>query len=369
MKKIGLYLHIPFCKRKCPYCDFFSSDDPMKGCTQQGFDSYTALLCGRIKKYAYLLKREADTVYFGGGTPSLIGDDRLCRILETAKKCFGIRDAEITLEVNPEKRDIDFEKLRYAGFNRISIGLQSADNRELKALGRLHNAEDAENCIASAKRAGFENISLDLMLAVPEQTEESMYRSIDFCADSGARHISAYLLKIEQGTPFYRNKEKLPLFDDDTQAEFYLSAVRRLKERGFIQYEISNFAKTGYEGRHNLKYWHDEEYLGLGPSAHSFIGGRRFYFERSFEAFRSDVTVDDGEGGDPEEYIMLALRLREGVDYKKYRERFGSEFPREYRANAEKFSGTGLIVLDDRGFRFTPEGFAVSNSLISEILG
>lgn len=363
-KPIGLYLHIPFCRSKCPYCDFFS-----KRADEAEYDSYTDLLCERIGLYAKRLGRRADTVYFGGGTPGLLGSERLCRLLFCAKESFDVcAGAEVTLEVNPERKNIDFDALRRGGFNRVSIGLQSANDNELRLLGRLHSAKNASDCIRQAQNAGFDNISLDLMIATPAQTMDSLKRSIDFCASHGAAHVSAYLLKIEPGTAYYRKKESLVLPDDDEQAEMYLYAVSLLKEYGYFQYEISNFARAGAESRHNLKYWHDEEYLGLGPAAHSFIDGRRRYFDRSFESFADDRSIDDGEGGSIEEYIMLGLRLSEGVSFMRFTERFGCSVPEEYLSNAWKFIKAGYTEVTDEYMRLTQKGFLLSNALIGEIL-
>lgn len=363
MDPIGLYLHIPFCKKKCPYCDFFSVADSSL------MDAYTETLCERLRKQGSLLCRPADTLYFGGGTPSLLGEERLCRLAACAREAFSLTDAEITLEVNPEKQDIDFVRLREGGINRLSVGLQSANASELRLLGRLHTVEDAARCLESAQKAGFENISLDLMIATPSQTAQSLIHSIQFCAAHGVQHISAYLLKLEPNTPFAARREQLCLPDNDAQAALYELACEQLESLGYVQYEISNFALPGYESRHNLKYWHDEEYLGLGPSAHSFLNGRRFYCERSFERFWEDATVEDGEGGSPEEFMMLGLRLREGVTNERYQKRFHRDIPEAYLHAAQPFNGTGLLYADSSGIRLTPKGFLVSNALIARILG
>ena len=364
MKNTGVYLHIPFCKSKCPYCDFFSerADDDT-------FEKYTDELCRRIEYFGEKLCRKADTLYFGGGTPGVLGAERLCRIYDSAKNAFYIdNDAEVTVEINPEKKDIDLDMLRKRGFNRISLGLQSSDDGELRLLGRLHDSAQAAKCTERLKEAGFDNFSLDLMIATPSQTKESLMRSIDFCARQGAKHISAYILKIEEGTKYCKIRDRLSIADEDEQAEMYLMACERLEEYGYRQYEISNFAFEGYESRHNLKYWHDEEYIGIGPSAHSFIDGRRFYYGRSFEDFYKNIITDDGEGGTPEEYIMLSLRLTEGLTYAGYRKRFGCELPEKYIRNALKLVPYGLVCIDDRALKLTKEGFLVSNAVISEII-
>ncbi len=360
---IGLYLHIPFCRRKCPYCDFYSVSGQ-----ERAFDTYTQALRERLRLCAETYPVPADTLYFGGGTPSLLGAERLVSLVQAAKDGFGLSEAEITLEVNPEKQDLDFAALRQGGFNRISIGLQSANDHELQQLGRLHNAEQAVRCIAQAKAAGFTNISLDLMLATPDQTRDTLLRSIAFCAEQEVTHISAYLLKIEPDTPYAHRPDKALLCDDDRQAALYLTAVEALASCGYRQYEISNFAKEGYEGRHNLKYWHDEEYLGLGPSAHSFIGGKRFFCDRSFDAFYRHELTMDGTGGDAEEFVLLGLRLTEGITHARYRERFGTDLPARLLQKARQLLPTGCLTLTPEGIALTPQGFLVSNAVIGRLL-
>ena len=361
----GVYIHIPFCRRKCPYCDFYSI-----GYSAEKADIYIENVCRAVGYFSEKIGTKADTLYFGGGTPSIIGAERLCKIVGAVGEHFGFAEnAEITVEVNPEKEDTNFENMRKGGIDRISIGLQSAEDRELQLLGRLHNVKQAESCIEKAKNAGFENISLDLMIATPEQTRYSLEKSIEFCAKRDVRHISAYILKIEQGTPYEKMRETLDICSDDEQAEMYLLAVEKLKEYGYEQYEISNFCKRGFESRHNLKYWHDEEYIGIGPSAHSFINGKRFYFNRSFEDFYELKVISDGEGGSMEEFAMLALRLTEGLTEERFQKRFGKKIPEIYRRNAEKFAKYGFLSLDENGIRLTPKGFLISNCIISEILG
>lgn len=363
MKDIGVYIHIPFCERKCPYCDFYSITSG-----KTNIDRYTSSITGKVYKWGKSIERKADTLYFGGGTPSYIGAERLALIANSVRLSFGLENAEITAEINPSKEDFDFDKLRKSGFNRVSIGVQSANDEELQMLGRLHNVSQSDLAIKKAQNAGFDNISLDLMIATPLQTKDSLERSIDFCAEHNVQHISSYILKIEDGTPYCKFRDKLNLSDDDAQAEMYLFACEKLKEYGYHQYEISNFAKEGFESRHNLKYWNDEEYLGLGPSAHSFINGNRFYFPPSIESFMNDVCIQDGDGGSEEEYIMLRLRLAKGINNDEYKERFGHNIPDKYFSNAKKFLDTDYVVVDDNSIRLTTNGFIVSNSIISEIL-
>ncbi len=360
---VGIYIHIPFCERKCPYCDFYSATSD-----ESEFDRYIAAVCSRMETYAQTIQRKVDTLYFGGGTPSIIGAKRLCTLKNAVSSCFHLDSPEITVEVNPAKNDFDFELLRKNGFNRISIGLQSANDNELQLLGRLHSVSQADIGIQKAQAAGFDNISLDLMLCTPQQTKDSLLRSIAFCAEHHVQHISAYILKLEEGTPYWQNRTKLHLPDDDEQAEVYLFACEQIENYGYKQYEISNFSQKNRQSRHNLKYWHDEEYLGIGPSAHSFLNGKRFYYGRSFDDFYADTITADGTGGDTEEYLMLGLRLSEGIRSERFKKRFGFDIPDIYFQNAEKMKKYGLVKTDQNGFQLTRSGFLVSNAVIAEIL-
>ncbi len=364
-KNIGIYLHVPFCDGKCPYCDFYS----MRG-SEERMKEYTKCIIDRLNYSGAELNRRADTLYFGGGTPNLLGAERIASIVEAARKNFGLKDAEITLEVNPAEDLSGFlGAVHEAGVNRLSIGMQSAQEEELRLLGRRHTAQQARQAVTDAQKAGFSNISLDLMIATPGQSRENLAHSITFCAESGVQHISAYLLKIEPHTAYDKMREQLTLPDDDEAGELYLFACEELEKYGFYQYEISNFAKPGFESRHNLKYWHCEEYLGLGPAAHSFMNGERFYFDRSLRDFLNGaLPVKDGAGGDFEEYAMLALRLAEGLRESDCQNRFGFPIPREMFETAKKYEKINLIEMLPDGFRLTREGFLVSNSLIAELL-
>ncbi|MDD5795976.1 MAG: radical SAM family heme chaperone HemW [Oscillospiraceae bacterium] len=364
-KKFGLYIHIPFCSQKCPYCDFFS-----KTANDEKICEYTEHLMKSIEYWSRKTDRLVTSVYFGGGTPNMLGEKNLCAVLEKIKACFNISsDAEITTELNPSFSDLlNFENLRKSGFNRLSFGMQSSNNDELKMLGRKHTADEVKSVVINAQNSGFENISLDLMLGIPKQTKSSLAESIKFCKDCNVTHISAYILKIEKNTPFYKKQATLNLPDDDRQAELYLFACEELEKYGYLQYEISNFSKTGYESKHNLTYWECEEYIGIGPSAHSFFDGKRFYYERSFEDFYKNKIVFDCFGGDKEEYIMLNLRLKKGLDLKKYQDKFKEKIPDSTIKKAESFEKMGLLTLEDNSIRLTKEGFLVSNTIISELI-
>lgn len=362
---ISLYIHIPFCKSKCPYCDFYS-----KTANESDYDQYTDILIDKIKYWSNKTNKKVSTVYFGGGTPSVLGADRLCNILLEIKKNFCIcENAEITSEINPDTgKTIDFKKLYECGFNRISIGLQSAVDKEIEMLGRIHTPNDAKLTVERAKLAGFNNISLDLMMGVPYQTEESLKKSIDFCNECGVTHISSYILKIEENTRFYELKDSLMLADEDEQANLYLYAVNYLEKLGFKQYEISNFAKEGYESKHNSNYWKCNEYIGIGPSAHSFFKGKRFYYGRSIEDFANNIIIDDGTGGNNEEFIMLSLRIKSGLCFNEYEEKFGRPIPLSLKNKAKLYENAGFMKIDDDRIFFTAKGYLVSNTIISELL-
>ncbi|MBQ9680007.1 MAG: radical SAM family heme chaperone HemW [Ruminococcus sp.] len=365
MNPIGLYLHIPFCDGKCAYCNFFS-----RRADNDRLNEYTERLIACIADWGRKIDRTVDTVYFGGGTPSLLGHDRLIAVLEGVYRSFTVSaHAEITVEVNPSSTDdLDFAALRQAGFNRLSIGLQSANDNELEILGRRHSVDDARRTVRRAQAAGFDNISLDVMLAIPEQTVNSLDKTLEFCASCHVQHISAYILKVEEGTKFYQLKDKLPLFTDDEQAAFYEHTVEKLSKLGYPQYEISNFAQKGCESRHNLHYWHDDEYLGLGPSAHSFLDGKRFYYDSDFQCFYDGHICDESDGGDSDEYIMLALRLTEGLRFAEYERRFHQPVSDRLIKSARNLQSQGLCEVSDTSVSLTVKGFLVSNAVIAYLL-
>ncbi len=333
-------------------------------------DSYLKAVLCCLKEMKAQVKDDVDTVYFGGGTPSFFGGERIKAVTDCIKENYSLVSPEITVECNPSSVSEEFFKvLTEAGVNRISMGMQSAVDSERKILGRLSGKEEVRKAISLSKKYGIDNISLDIILGVPEQTMESLNESIDFLISSDIKHISAYMLKIEEGTPFYKMQNSLILPDEDTVSEMYLHTVKMLSETGFSQYEISNFSKKGYESRHNLHYWRTEEYLGVGPSAHSFLNGKRFYFERNFKSFlRSTSTIDDGDGGSEEEFIMLSLRLTEGFSKEKFKERFGRYPDEEIFIKAEIFRKKGLVKITDDSISLTPEGFLLSNTIIGKLL-
>lgn len=365
-KPLGLYLHIPFCQRKCAYCDFYSAFYGDKA-----LDSYTEGLISQIKNRGGRLCRPlVDTVYFGGGTPSLLGE-RIIPLIGAVKEAFCLADnAEITLEVNPaDNAENTLLAAKRAGINRLSVGAQSGDNAMLTLLGRTHTAEDTLKTVKTARELGFNNISLDLMIGLPDSDLSTLKSDLDFLLSARPDHISAYILKTEKNTLFYKRKDTLNLPDGDETAEQYLYMCRYLEEKGFSHYEISNFAKTEFEGKHNLKYWRCEEYLGIGPSAHSFLGGERFYYPPDSRAFlRGEPPVSDGKGGGEEEYIMLALRLKEGLCFDKYRKRFGKELNEGVKKAALPLKGAGLLNINSDRISLTDRGMLLSNSIITNLL-
>lgn len=364
MKDIGLYIHIPFCKSKCPYCDFYSMRSDAVG-----YDDYTACVIESLESWSDKLSRKADTLYLGGGTPSLVGGKNIAFIVRRAKELFDV-DGEITVECNPSAVEDDFfETVAKAGVNRISLGMQSAVDAERRKLGRMADRDKVLKCINDARNAGIKNITLDVMLGVPDQTTESLKETINFCIETGVPHISAYMLKLEEGTYYYNNAQKLNLPDEDTTADMYNLLADELEKNGFTHYEISNFAKEGFEGKHNLKYWNTEEYLGIGPSAHSFINGKRFFYPRDMEHFRlGKDPLDDGSGGDEEEYVMLRLRLKKGIVFSEFSKRYGKELSSEIIKKAKLFEKQGLIRVTDESISLTRAGFLLSNTIISELI-
>ena len=364
-KPLGIYVHIPFCDGKCPYCDFYSvscRDDELK-------KRYRDAVIREISECP-AAGRDVDTIYFGGGTPLLLGEEYLCDILRALGDNFELLSGcEITAEINPRSSGLrELLVLRRAGFSRISAGAQSAVDSELRGLCRRHTAADIAATVRDVRTAGFDNLSLDIMLCIPGQDMDSIAYTVDFYKKLAPEHISAYMLKLEPGTPFGKALEKLGLPDDDTQADMYIEACRLLKEAGYAQYEISNFSRPGYESRHNLKYWNDDEYLGFGAAAHGFYAGRRYFHSRDIEAYISgERPTSDGEGGGREEYAMLRLRLTDGITETGWNERFYESIPQSVRRAAERLQKGGLVVCDDMGIRLTGTGFPVSNAVIAEL--
>ncbi len=364
---LGIYIHVPFCLRKCPYCDFYSLK--FDG---DAAEKYVQAVCRNIRAYKkYDLS--ADTVYFGGGTPSLLTPKQIGSILSEINNSFGLHFPEITLEANP--CSVDFEKLkdfRLAGISRLSFGIQSADDKQLDFLGRLHNFSAAKVAVGYAEKAGFNNVSCDIMLGLAGQSLRSLTDTVNEITSLPVCHISAYMLKIEEGTAFDCDKVRKSVADEDMQCEMYLQTCEQLESKGFEQYEISNFAKDGHYSRHNLKYWQGEEYIGYGPAAHSFWSGRRFYVPKDLGKFICEPLqteiVSEQAPDKLEEYIMLSLRLKWGIDLSRIAQLGNRQIAEHIYKKAMRLSVGGLCVVSDNNVYLTPKGFLVSNLIISEFL-
>ncbi|MBQ7872349.1 MAG: radical SAM family heme chaperone HemW [Clostridia bacterium] len=370
-RNLGLYIHIPFCRTKCLYCDFcsFVSRD------EQQREAYVGALLREIEARG-TKDYSVDTVYFGGGTPSLLSAEQIGRILGEIKESFNVSpDAEITLECNPmtvSDGDKYFKELRALGVNRLSLGVQSAVDGELKLIGRRHSFEDAKATFLAARGAGFENISVDLMLGIPSQTLDSLRASANQVIKLAADHISIYSLQLEEGTPLYRMRERYSLADDDTAADMYELVVKMMKDAGYRHYEISNFARGGRESKHNCKYWRLDEYLGLGLAAHSDFGGKRLENTRDMERYlggewleaASDISNSEREF----EFLMLGFRTADGISKSEFLARFGVGFDEKYGEKMEKFKKMGYFCEKGDALALTESGFEVSNAILTEIL-
>ena len=375
-KPLGIYIHIPFCRSKCVYCDFYS----LANRDSKLMDYYRRAICEHIAEAGqqapdYLV----DTIYFGGGTPSFFGPDGMTAILTAIRKSFDVSPAaEITFEANPDSVDKRLlRKLRNEGFNRVSLGIQCDDNEILEKIGRPHTYQQAVEAYKLIRRKGFRNVSVDLMYGLPGQSLEAWLETLKNVLKLKPEHISCYGLKVEEGTPLYDVQEFANLADDDTQADMYLSAIEILRKRGYRQYEISNFCRKGHVSRHNLKYWNSEEYLGFGPDAASDFGGRRFTAVRDIHAYidgimtggvvlreMQDVPPRDRAG----EYLMMRLRTSMGIIPEDYERQYLLPFA-PLEVALENFRNRGLAVKTfDGRWHLTPEGFLLSNSIISDLL-
>ena len=362
MKRAEIYIHIPFCKSKCRYCDFYSVTDGDR-------DGYMSALCDEIKKGRGVLPgREITSIYIGGGTPGILTGEEISRIFASLDGYNVSPDAEVTIECNPGVANTEkFRLYKTLGINRISFGVQSALDEELKTLGRIHTFADAERSVHDALDAGIENISCDIMFALPGQTGDNLKYSLEKISSLPVKHISFYALTLEEGTPLYKEREKYIFPNDEEQRRMYLSAVDFLSTRGFAQYEISNFAKAGFESRHNLGYWTGEEYAGFGAAAYSYLDGERYHNARDIKEYVSggekitDEIIDEEEK--KKEEIIFGLRLAAGV-----REESILNYRPDNREKTERFITEGLMRRNGDRLRLTPEGFFVSNGIINELI-
>ncbi len=370
----GLYIHIPFCVRKCAYCDFFS-------CASGSAQLHKAYIDALIKEIDMCKAQELDTIFIGGGTPSCIDESLIAQVLWACGHRFCIAgDVEITIEANPAT--LTQEKLqtyKEAGINRISMGVQSMNDDELKTLGRLHTACDAIESYHMIRRAGFENVNIDVMFALPAQSLGSFGKTLKAVCDLAPEHISAYSLILEPGTPLYEQHEKqrLSLPDEDTERQMYDLAVSYLDASGYGQYEISNFAKEDRKCRHNLKYWHCDDYAGLGAGAHSYDGERRWanvcdigeYIKSLSEGCLPIVeTTLLSESDKISEFIIMGLRLCDGIDINDFKQRFEKDICDLFGKALARHIRTGFLKTAGERIYLTHQGFSVSNSILCDFV-
>ena len=368
---LSLYVHIPFCIRKCNYCDFCSFSD----IKEEDRRAYVDALLREISEYKSEPKLLLNTVFFGGGTPSLLTEHELCKITEKIREVFDLSPGcEFTLESNP--KTVTREKLityKRCGVNRLSIGLQSIHENELKMLGRIHSFNDFLESYKLAREVGINNINVDIMYSIPGQTPKSFCETVEAVLALSPEHISAYSLILEEGTPLYLQRDKLSFPSLDDECLMYEELCKRMSSAGYEHYEISNYAKPGFMCRHNLVYWHAEEYIGVGLAAHSYFDGARFsntedlseYLAENYKEYRTRENID--EAVKEEEHIMLALRLREGINLSKYRELFGKDFLEGKAALVKRLVEAGLATLTNTHFALTEKGFYVSNEIICNL--
>ncbi len=373
---LGIYIHVPFCRSKCVYCDFYSvtnKDDRV-------MDRYLDAICAHIREAGDLAPNHVvDTVYFGGGTPSFFGAEGMASILTTLRRSFDVSPtAEISFEANPDSVTPKLlRKLRSEGFNRVSLGIQTDDDAILKTIGRPHNYAQAVEAVKRIRQAGFRNLSVDLIYGLPGQTRTGWEETLRNVLKLEPEHISCYGLKVEEGTPLYTMQEYAHLPDDDAQADMYLTASEILRSKGYRQYEISNFCRRNMESRHNLKYWTGGEYLGFGPDASSDFGGKRFAMIRDLKAYcegvldRGSVIADLQEVPPREragEYLMMRLRTNIGIHQEEYEKQYLLPFaPLEKKLEECRERGHA-VKMDTGHWRLTPTGYLLSNSIISDLL-
>lgn len=370
-ESVGIYLHIPFCKQKCNYCDFCSSPSFIDKA-----DEYTDALLKEIDTYKSADKIYVDSVFFGGGTPSILPSEQFIKIVEKLNEIFFIgNDAEITLEANPKTLTAEkLEVYKKCGVNRLSIGMQTIHENELKKLGRIHNFEDFLTSFRIARNAGFDNINIDLMYGIPEQTVESFKKTLETVISLSPEHISCYGLIIEENTPFYELKGTLNLPKENDELDMYDACVNELSIAGYRHYEISNYSKEGYICRHNMKYWTLDEYIGFGISAHSFYNGRRYYNKSDFGEYISSNCLNyrqnetDFIGIDYNEYIMLRLRISDGIVFREFKDIFGFDFRAGREELLKRYVEAGYAVYSDNSFFLTDKGFYLSNAIISTLI-
>ncbi len=362
----GIYIHIPFCKQKCTYCDFASFPKEI-GKTESYFACLYRELEARAKQYP---DKVYDTVYIGGGTPSVVDAKFICGAIRQVRKCYNLSEnPEITIEINPGTVDQNkIDEYKKVGINRFSIGLQTGYDDQLKRLNRVHTAKDFLLCANMLKG---ENISADVLIGLHDQTAEQVKKTIDLAIAGGVKHISVYALTPEVGTPIYTDYLNGELLSDDETADIYDEIRAYLKEKGYDRYEVSNFAIPGFESKHNLNYWKRGEYIGVGVSASSFMDGRRFTNTFKIDEYMNaiiynktpEISSDIIEGDDAEfEFIMLGLRTRDGINIKEFNKTFNKDFMNEYKKVLDKKAD--LLELSGEILRIKDDYLYVQNDII-----
>lgn len=378
MKKLGIYIHIPFCLKKCNYCDFYSMVR-----NDESEYKFTESVLNEIRSYRDIVKEEyiADTIFFGGGTPTIVKPSCLGKIINTLNETIEIdEDCEITMEANPNTLTEDkLKQYKEMGINRLSIGIQSLNDEILKKIGRVHCSREAIEAIDMAKSTGFENINADIMFNIPGQRVEDIKNDLHEIIQNGVKHISFYSLKLEEGTPMYimEKTHKIIMPDEEYERKMYYAGRNVMKKNHLYQYEISNFAYKGFECRHNLKYWNQEEYIGFGPSAHSFLNNIRYsnpsdlkVYQRERSSRRFQRTIQEKLEKDDLmfEYIMLKLRLKEGLNMKTFNDKFSADFCKLYSKQIEQLIKNCLLEIDGGSIRLTLKGMDISNYVIMEFM-
>ena len=374
MKKLGIYIHIPFCVKKCGYCDFYSVK-----WDEESENKYIHSAINEIKSYNELSsKYVVDSIYIGGGTPSIINPKNLEKIISTIRCLFTVEEnSEISMEANPNSLWENIKTYGEIGINRLSIGIQSLNDNILKRIGRIHNSKEALQAIDRAIGFGFENINADVMFNIPGQTVDDINDTISKLVTKEIKHISFYSLKLEEGTPMYllKKDKKIIMPEEDLERKMYYAGRNIMEKHGLMQYEISNFAMKGYECRHNLKYWKQEEYIGIGPSAHSFLGNVRFsnpsdlteYITSGENGVFERNTLEEMDENDIKfEYIMLRLRLTEGLKFADFKNKFSIDFKEAYKEQIKHLTENNLIESDDDAIRLTKRGMDLSNYVFSQ---
>lgn len=378
MEELGIYIHIPFCKQKCFYCDFcsFANKNEMQ-------EKYVEAVINEIKNITHKEKYAVTTIYFGGGTPSVLYPEYIKNILQEIESSFEILDdAEITIEINPGTvNEEKLKKYKEYGINRLSIGLQSANDKILKKIGRIHDYKQFEETFFYARKCGFKNINVDLMVGLPTQTIEDVKQTLEKIIQKNPEHISVYSLIIEEGTIIEKliNENKLQLPNEETERIMYWTVVNELKENGYNQYEISNFSKKTYESRHNTNCWKQKQYIGLGTSAHSYLNKKRYSNTNNIEEYikniqenniSKNITIheEQTEESTMNEYMLLGLRMIQGININEFKQKFKTDPTVKYKEILEKLQKENLIQITKTSIKLTKQGIDFGNIVWEEFI-